>query len=387
MFILCGLVMLPVVLAFSLTAGYFTGTGGPVLYTRVAFGSVVGFQTGWLLYLGRVTALAANSNKLVDYSALLLPVLADEIWRTLAIVCLFTFLISINVIGVRRGAATTNIFTILKLLPLLLFIGLGFSYIVKDSVLTASAPSYDSLAEGLLFIVYAFVGFEGAVVPAGESRNPKKDIPKALLLTVCLTTVLYFFIQAVCVAVLPNLRDSATPLADAAATLVGPLGALIMTLTGIVSIGGNLSAIVLAAPRMTYAMARDHTLPEMLGNVHRKYNTPAASIVLLGGLGLGLALSGTFVFLAIMSSLARMLGYLACVASLPIIANKLREPNLRRKYTEYAIAGLGLVLCIWLAAQAVAAAWLLTAVFVVVGFILYGITRFQQRKQENAEQQ
>ncbi|MFQ5648434.1 MAG: APC family permease [bacterium] len=376
MYIICGLMVLPVVLSFSEAARFFDGTGGPVLYAKTAFGSIVGFQTGWLLYIGRVTALAANSNKLVDYAALLWPWLGEGVGRTLTIVAIFLLFAAVNVVGVRRGAEATNLLTILKLTPLLLFIGFGISYIRPAQLVAFSPPSYDSVADTMLLVVYAFVGFEGAVVPAGEARAPKNDMPRALLVTLGFTTCLYVLVQTVCVAVLPGLAETKTPLADVARVMTGQAGTWIMTCAAIASIAGNLSAIVLTAPRMTYAMAQDNALPAWFGSTHKRYKTPAGSILFLAALGLALAVSGTFVLLAIMSTLTRMLGYMVCLAAVPGIKKAFsRGGVIRPGWRSFLIPGSGFLLCLWLAAYANLYAWLMTGAFVGLGFVLYATSR------------
>ncbi len=376
MFLICGLLFLPVVLSFAKVASYFSATGGPVLYARAAFGPFIGFQTGWLLYLGRVTALAANSNALLNYAGLLWPWLGAGLGRAFGMAVFFVLLTSVNVAGVRRGMAATNALAVLKLLPLLLFIAVGIGYIVPEPFFTAAIPAGGEFTAALLLVVYAFVGFEGALVPAGESRDPQRDIPRALVLTVCTTAIFYALIQTVCVAVLPDLAVSKTPISDVANATVGSVGALVMTFAAFFSIAGNLSAIMIAAPRMTYAMARDKTLPPSFCTVHEQYKTPAYSIIFLGILGFGMAVSGTFVWLAVMSALTRMLGYGVSIASLPLLHKRFKSKrdlfNLRG---GFAIPAAALAICFWLALQADWKSWGMAAVFAVVGAALYHLSR------------
>ncbi len=376
MYIICGLLMSTVVLALGQAASYFRGTGGPILYARSAFGSMMGFQTGWLLYLGRVTAMAANTNALVAYATIFWDGLNHEVGRFLAILAVCLFFTTVNVIGVREGIRTTNILTIIKLLPIFLFIGVGLTYVQPEEFVTARPPAYEGFAATLLLLVYAFVGFEGALVPAGESKDPKRDIPRALLATIAVTAIIYLFVQTACMAVLPTIAKTETPLADVAEVMVGTPGAWIMTFAALMSIAGNLSAIMLTAPRMTYAMGRDKSLPPLFGKVHEGYKTPAFSIIFLGSLSFVLAVTGSFVWLAVMSSLTRMIGYSICIAALPRI--KKRFSHAREALSlpgGFVIPALGLALCAWLAFQADLKSWLMTVAFIALGSGLYILSK------------
>lgn len=387
-FVICGVLMLSVVTSFALAASYFRNTGGPVLYAGTAFGPFVGFQAGWLLYLGRMTAFAANSNVLVNHAALFWTGVQDGVGRIVALAICFLALTSVNLMGVKRGMSATNLLTVLKLVPLLLFIGFGFVYIAPEKFTALSAPGFDRFAESLLLVVYAYVGFEGAVIPAGECRNPRKDIPKALIKTLLVTVILYVLIQAICVSVLPDLGQTKTPLADVAKVMFGSTGAQIMTLAAFFSIAGNLSAIVIAAPRMTYALARNNSLPAWFGKVHEKYKTPSTSILFLGGVGFFLAVSGSFAWLAIMSSLARLLGFGITILSLPRLKKMFGSDSDGFKVPGgNFVPALAFVVCVWLSLQADLRTWLMTAAFVLFGSILFGITRWQRKTSPDSEKE
>lgn len=381
MFILCGLLIATVVASFGQVASYFNQTGGPIVYAGEAFGPFIGFQTGWLLYFGRVTAFAANTNALVDYGSALWDGLGYGGGRFLAILLACLYLTTVNVMGVRRGVGTINWLTVLKLIPLLLFIVIGLSYFEPTLFIEAEVPPPGTFAGTLLLLVYAYVGFEGALIPAGESKNPKRDLPRALLTTIGATAVIYVLIQSVSLSVLPELAESAAPLSDAAGIMFGTTGVLIMTVAAFLSIAGNLSAIMLAAPRMTYALARETSLPNWFGAVHDKYRTPANSIIFLGVLGFALAVSGSFVWLAIMSSLSRMLGYGICIATIPKLKKRFGDsPSAFSLPGGYLIPAIALLLCLWLLLEADLASWLMTAGFVVAGSVLYVLSRRKDKR-------
>ncbi len=380
MFVICGLLMSPIILSFAQLSSYFRGTGGPIVYAHEAFGPATAFQTGWLLYIGRVTALAANSNALVFYLATLWPVFNDDIIRSVTITLIILLLSASNLFGIRSAIETVKTITLLKLLPLLLFTAMGINYLDADQLFSTTDAQPDTFSASLLLLVYAFIGFEGASIPAGEARKPQRDIPRALIQTLLFTTVLYFLIQSISMAVLENPAASDVPLADAAEVMFGGPGAVIMVVAAIVSISGNLAAIMLAAPRMTYALSIEKSLPAWFGNVENSSKVPRNSIYFITVLSLVLALTGSFVWLAIISSLARLIGYGICIAAIPVIDKKaVRDDHAIRLPGGLLIPFIAFGVCCWLASQANLDSWLLTGGFIILGTIFYFIARTRNR--------
>jgi amino acid transporter len=376
MYFICGVLILLVVLSFARAASYFRDTGGPVAYATAAFGPFVGFQTGWLLTLGRATSFAANANLMVTYAGWFWPPLLDGAWHmgSVTIVCLL--LTGINVIGVRQGMLAVFALTLLKLLPLVLLVLLGITSLNPDIFTAADIPPLDSMGGTILILLYAFVGFESAVVPAGEARSPRRDIPRALVSTVAAIAVFYFLIQLVSISVAPDMAGSKTPLADVAQVLMGAAGAALLTLGAVLSISGNLTSSMLSAPRMVYALGRDGSLPAWFGAIHVRYRTPANAIMIYGFFSAALALSGSFIWLAVMSTAVRLLVYVMCIASLPRLHKRFGE--YRGQFSlpgGFAIPALALVLCLWLMTHASLESWLATGAFMILGSVLYAASR------------
>jgi amino acid transporter len=380
MFPLCGALILTVVLSFARASSFFRNTGGPIVYASHAFGPFIGFQTGWILYLSRVAAMAANTNLLVTYAGWHWPILNSGWARALGIIAVLVGLTALNAIGVRRGTITVYVLTLLKMLPLFLLVLLGLPHLGSELLISAELPSPGILGETILILLYAFVGFEGAVVPAGEGRNPRRDIPRALTSTVVMIALLYFLIQAVSYAVTPGLANSETPLADAAQILMGTTGAALLTLGAVFSISGNISASVLSAPRMTYALARDGFMPAWFSRVSPRFHTPSNSVLFYGAMSLVLALSGTFIWLAVMSTLVRLLAYGLCIASLPRLEKVVGEHEGQYRLPGgWLIPVIALLLCLWLITQASMTAWLTVLVFIALGSALYASSYWSKR--------
>jgi amino acid transporter len=377
----CSVLIMAIVLVFARVASYFQDTGGPVVYATEAFGPFIGFQTGWLLTLSRAAGFAANAHLMVTYAGWFWSPLGDNgIYHTLAVGMVCVLLTAINVIGIRQGMLAIFAFTVMKLLPIGLLLFFGIAQTNPEIFTAAQIPPLDSLGETMLIIFYAFMGFESAVIPAGEARNARRDIPLALVRTILAITIFYFLIQVVTISVAPDSGASKTPLADVAEILMGTVGAAILTLGAVFSISGNLTASMLSAPRMLYAMGHLGSLPAWFGGVHPRYRTPANSIYLYGLFALALALSGGFIWLAAMSTVVRLLVYILCIGTLPVLHRKLGEYEGQfRLYGGLAIPAVALFVSIWLLTHASLKSWLVTGAFLLIGSLLYLVTRGRNR--------
>jgi APA family basic amino acid/polyamine antiporter len=372
LFLICAVLIMTVVLSFARAASFFRETGGPIQYAGQAFGPFAGFQTGWLVYIGRLAAIGANISLMVTYAGWFWTPLESGLGHQIAVAVTFLLLAVFNAVGVRQSMGVVFLFSALKLVPLFLLIVMGLAHIQPEILIQGQLPVSGTLGETVLILLYAFVGFESAVVPAGEARNPRKDIPRAITITVLIITGVYFLIQLISVSVLPELADSKTPLADVAEVLIGASGAALLTLGAVFSIGGNCSASMLSAPRMTYALAQLGSLPAWFGEVHPRTRTPLNSILFYAVLGLVLALSGSFIWLAVVSTLARLLSYILGVAALPILEKQVEKSEKHFKLRGgYFVPALALILCLWLVTFASLTAWLTTAAFFALGSILY----------------
>ena len=376
LYVLCGLLIMLIVLVFARVASFFEDTGGPVNYAGLAFGPFIGFQAGWLLTLSRAAAFAANAHLLVTYAGWLWPPLLDGAWHTGVVLLVCAVLAVINIIGVRQGLAALFALTVLKLLPLVLLVLLGLGQVNPQIFTGAEVPPMDSLGETMLIVFYAFVGFESAVIPAGEARNARRDIPLALVRTILAITLFYFCIQLVTISVAPEVGGSQTPLADVALLLMGAAGAAVLTLGAVFSIGGNLTASMLSAPRMLYAMAHIGSMPAWFGAVHPRFHTPANAIGFYAVFSIILALSGGFVWLAAMSTVVRLLVYVVSIATLPVLQSRIGEYEGQfRLPGGLLIPVFAFCLSLWLMSHAPLKSWLITAGFMAVGTVVYAFTR------------
>ncbi len=378
LFLVVGLLVITVVLTFAELASYFQNSGGPVLYTKAAFGPLVGFSTGWMLYVSRMAAFAANVTVIPLYLGSYWPWLGEGVGRAILIAIICGGLTIANYVGVKDGVRTVAVFTFLKLTPILLMILLGLPYVTLETLIPSAFPPVDELGNTTLLLVYAYVGFESATIVSGETRDPTKTMPRALVATVLGTALLYFLIVLVFISVLPAESTEGATLVDVGTRLAGPAGAIVITLAAVFSITGNLSAIMLAVPRLTFSLSEERLLPQWFGDVHARFATPGNSILFLGALSLIFAISGTFAFLAAASSLTRLICYILSIAALPSVrrqANTDTRAQVYRLKGGYAVPMLALLLCIWIALQSTGDSWRLTGGLFLLGLLFYTVAR------------
>ena len=335
---------------FAEVASRFQQAGGPYLYARVAFGRFMGIQTAWMLWLGQVAAPAANANLFVIYLGEFFPHAKDPIPRALILTALVGVLAFINVRGVRAGARVSNLFTAAKLVPLLSVIVLGALVLAHHhwQIATAAAPTANASEwmKAVLLLVFAYGGFETALAPMSEAKNPRRDAPFALFMAVLVCTLIYALIQWVVVGVLPDAVHSTRPLADVARIAIGPVGAALVAIGALISFYGYLSAKILAMPRVLFALGEEGDFPKSFAAVHGRFQTPYISILAFAGLVWIFSLLGEFKWNVTLSAVARLLYYSVGCAALPVLRRKQPEGAMFRLPAGNLFAVLGIVLCL-----------------------------------------
>jgi APA family basic amino acid/polyamine antiporter len=381
-FVVCAVVVTLFILCFAEVGSRFDETGGPYLYAREAFGPTIAFEIGWLLWLARLTAFAANCNLLVAYLGYFLPASTNPFWRASIITIVVVALAAINVIGIRQAAIVSNVFTIGKLIPIIIFIAVGLFFLNTHAFTLGARPDGGAFSQSVLLLIYAFTGFEMAAIPAGEVRDPKKQLPRALLIAIAVVAFLYILIQIVCVGTLPELAQSQKPLADAGTRFMGTAGGVIISAGAVISIIGNLNILILSGSRIPFAIAEQRQLPSFVALVHRKFATPYVAILITAALMLVLTLKSSFVAALTISAIARLVTYGATCLSLPVFRRRSDVPSaVFRLRGGNLIAAVSLLLTLWLltSAQKEARA---AAIAAVVGLAIYLAFRLYSRRSE-----
>ncbi len=371
-FVVCAVVVTLIILCFAEVGSRFDETGGPYLYAREAFGPTIAFEIGWLIWLARLTAFAANCNLLVNYLGYFLPSATNAYWRATVITIVVAVLTTINVVGIRQAAIVSNVFTIGKLIPMIIFIAVGLFFLNPHAFALGPRPTTGAFSQSVLLLIYAFTGFEMAAIPAGEVRDPKRHLPHALLVAIGVVAFLYILIQIVCLGTLPELATSQKPLADAATRFMGTAGGALISAGAMISIIGNLNILVLSGSRIPFAIAEQRQLPSFIAKVHPRFSTPHVAILITAALMLVLTLQSSFVAALTISAIARLVTYGATCLSLPVFRRRSAAPpaGFRLPYGTV-IAILALVLAAWLLANSTWQEGRAAAVAGAVGLLIH----------------
>lgn len=339
---------------FAEVASRLADTGGPYLYAREAFGRYMGIQVGWLVWFVRVASCAANANLFVIYLAEFWPGAVLPVPKFAVLTVLVGVLAAINIRGVRAGTRVSNAFTIAKLAALGLVIVAGSFFLITAHRVphpisaSLSAPNW-GLA--MVLLIFAYGGFEAALISAGEARNPRRDMPFGLFAALITCAVIYGLIQWIVVGILPDPGHSTRPLADVARVAIGPAGAALVAVGALFSVYGYLSGNMLATPRVTFALAEGGDFPALFGLIHRRFHTPYVSICIFAFLVWLLAWFGSFAGNATLSAGSRLFYYGVVCAALPVLRKKHTTSALVTIPAGTPIAVLGVLLCAGLLTQ------------------------------------
>jgi len=338
-----------IVLAHAELGSQTHAAGGAYLWARQAFGRHAGIQMGWFVWLTRLTSAAAAANLLVSYLGEFWPAASGPAGRAALLTLLLGALTAINVRGVRDGARAANFFTVAKLLPLVFLAIAGLLLAPRGEPQAADiAPALRNWANAFVLLMFAYGGFETSLIPLAEARDPRRDVPFALLVGLGFVAVLYIALQLVTLWTVPDLAHSARPLADAARALLGEWAAKVMAVGAVLSTFGFLGAQLVAVPRLTYAFAEQGDFPAIFARVHPRFRTPYVSIVLWGVLVLALALYGNFLWNAVLSVASRLVSYVLVCAALLVLRRKHPEADAFRIPAAGLAAGIGIAFCLLL---------------------------------------
>ncbi len=335
---------------FAYCSFYVPRVGGSFAFVSEAFDDFYGFLAGWSLWIAELLALPVFAITFVNYLHYFvqLDFLGDA-----AVKALFLFSLTfVNIVGVKAAGKLNDFLTIIKLFPLLLVILFGFALFAGNP--TSFAENYtplipfgiDNFGTALVLIFWAYVGFELGTLPAGEVKNPRKTIPKAIITGISIVTVFYMLTNFVVFGTVgwQTLTSTTTPLILVGSILLGTMGAALMSMGALVSVSGSDASGILGTSRLSYAMAIDGLFPKIFSKIHKKYKTPYMSLIIQGVLAFLLSLVAGISKLISFSVFNLAFSFMFTCLALIV----LKKDGAKKLYGQDIIPFLGVVVCVYL---------------------------------------
>lgn len=378
-YVVCAIAMGLIVLCFAQAGSRVTLTGGPYAYVEIAFGPFVGFLAGVLLWLMAILATSAVSSAFAASLATLWSPLGTPTGRALVLAAEYALFTWLNVRGTRHGARLVEIVTIAKLVPLILFVIVGFALALGPAPDVFGSVSAPALGRSVIVLIFAFAGIESALVPSGEVKDPARTVPRALGIAMIAVTLLYVLIQYVAQKILGArlATEQAAPLVTAARVIAGTAGATFIAIGASISMFGHGSGMTLATPRVLYAFGRDGVLPGIFTRLNPRFQTPDVAIVTQCAIMFLVALTGTFASLAILANVAVLTLYLlCCLAAWQLVRKDVREGGAPfRVPGGSATPWLAVAMIVWILSHATARELEVVAGTLAAAALLYLVRR------------
>lgn len=397
-FAVVGLLLVVVGLCFAEAGGMFSQNGGPYVYTREAFGKVPAFVVGWMAWITMVLSWAAVAHGVLGYLGALVSVAEDPVIARLVVIAMIVVPGALNYFGVKPGAYATNTFTVAKLAPLLIFVVIGLAFVdwgrVTMPVVASAGAEGGSLAPfgaAMFVALFAVQGFEVAPVPAGETNNPRRNVPIAVVGSLVGCSIFYVLIQTVAYGTQPAIAVgvagaehpwSDRPLADAAEVFLGANGATLMSVGACISMMGFCVGSALATPRFLSVLAEDRLLPSWLAGTHPRFASPHHAIVATSVVTLAASQLLDFDSLVDLANVAVTMQYAGTCAAITWL--RFKQPDLERSYKipggPFVMPILGVGVCALLLSQAAMQEFVVAGIVALVGCGIAALSFFLTKK-------
>jgi basic amino acid/polyamine antiporter, APA family len=293
-FLVCAGVITSVAICFAEGGSRLPTSGGAYGYVNAAFGPFTGYVAGTTLWFSNTLACGGIAAALADLAGSLFPPPMRSFVHVAAILGVVGGMALVNLGGVARGTRLVTAATVLKLIPLGVFVIAGAGAIQRANFTPVGRPHGENLGRALILALFTFTGMETPLSASGEVAQPARTIPRALVISIAFVTALYVAIQVIAQGILgPSLAHSDAPLA----------------------MFGWIGSDMLGTPRVLFAFARDGLLPRPLGRIHATTSAPHVAILSYATLVIVLALTGTFAELAVLSTLCIAVLYSAACAA------------------------------------------------------------------------
>lgn len=381
-FAVCAIAIIAIALCFAEGGSRMPTSGGAYGYVEATLGPLAGFIIATLCWVGDVLACGGVSAALAETAASVVAPAWRAPVRTAVILGSIGAIAWVNLGGVSRGSRFVNGATLIKLLPLAVFIVVGLGAMHAYNFETTAPLHPADIGRGLLLALYAFTGIEISTTASGEVADPARAIPRALVLSILTVSLIYIGVQVTAQGLMgPALAEAAAPLADAAARISPALRGL-MLFGASFSMLAWLGTDLLASPRVLFALARDGRMPRALGTLSTRTHVPYVAILVYAAIAIVLALTGTFAELAVLATLTSVVVYiLACVAAWLLARRQvaLAGPPLNFRYLS-AAAFVGIATMLFALGLAAWIEIIGLAALVAVSAAIFWLTEFWQRR-------
>ena len=324
-------------LTFAELGSMMPGAGGVYVYLSEGYGKLAGFLYGWAYFLvvntGGIAALSVAFASYLGYFFHFTPIGI----KIVAVTGIF-ILTLINIYGVKIGGIFSDLFTLLKLIGIFFVILIGFlfgsSHLINFSItIFNKGTEWSGIAVAMVGVLWSYGGWQHATYTAGEAKNPKLDVPIAMIIAASLVTAIYIIINIAYMYLLPvnSIANSSSLAADAVRTVVGTKAGGLIAVAIFISTFGTAGIYTLTAPRIYFAMASDGIFFNQVSRIHPKYNTPYNAIILQSTWAIILILFwGTFDNLISYVVFTDWIFFALTAATIFIFRNKL--PDAKREY-------------------------------------------------------
>ncbi len=364
-FLVCAVCMALVVTSFAIAGSRVSLTGGflaGILFFLTAILSVSGVISVFAATVGATAPLFATK---AGHFTVVLLVLGSLAW--------------INILGVRAGARAVAAVTLAKLVPLVIFVVAGIFFLRPGAIGWPGWPGAKPLGDGVLLLIFAFAGIEVALVPSGEVKDPTRTVPRAIYVSLTITTILYVLIQLVAQGILGGELGThpAAPLAEAAARFLGNAGRTLMLVGATLSAFGFVTSDILSSPRVIFAFGRDGVLPAWFERIHPRFHTPDTAIITYCAIVFVLSLSSTFQQLAILANVAVLLLYvLCCAAALELMRRDVQIDGRAFHFPgAQLVPVLAILVIMWILAHATVKEFMVTGIYLAIASLLFLLRR------------
>jgi APA family basic amino acid/polyamine antiporter len=345
-----GILAAVIALVFAYCSYYVPKVGGPFAYVSKAFDDFFGFMSGWSMWIAEILAVSVFAIAAVNYLQYFIPL---TLFQQILIKALFFFVLTyVNIIGIKKAGRFNDILTILKLIPLFLLILAGILFLIvhpqsiSKNYLPLTPLGLSGFGTALVIIFWAYAGFEFGTLPASEVKNPKKNIPKAIILGMSIVMLFYILINFAVFGVVnwTVLQTSKTPLVIAGTFLFGAIGAAIMAIGAILSTTGIDEITLMGTARLSYAMSIRGMFPKVFSRLHPKYSTPYMALIIQGVIAFCLSLISAIPVLISFCVFNLAFSFLLTCLALAV----LKKSSEHKLHGQNILPWIGVLICLYL---------------------------------------